>query len=366
MAISTALLGCNLIASAQMSPDRDSKFSLYVESNLQAREYILGPNDVINILVYNFSEFDMKGIRVPPNGKITLMHLGTINVTGMSIDELQQMLIQKYKKYLRDPQVTVNLEKTKPIAVYIAGAVTSPGAYEMETDAVWEHNVYSKSSENMSNRKTPLLSNVIIAAGGLTFDSDLEHVKVSNKYSYKEYEVNLLKMLEKADSSNDVYLVAGDSVFVPKLPTPLAVSEERYKKFASSTLSPRNITVKVVGYVNSPGLINLDTTRSLNLNSAIASAGGYLKDSAYAPKKIYLSRVDNNGKLVTRVVNPMQNDAMLMPNDIVYVPEKARPLIGKSFDYLHRVISPVNAFAYTYNNWALMFDPLRYGNWQGR
>ena len=134
----------------------------------------------------------------------------------------------------------------------------------------------------------------------------------------------------------------------------------KYKKYASSTFSPKLIPVKVFGYVNRPGLIKLDSSQSLNLSSAIISAGGYLADSAYAPGKVYVSRVDVSGKLVTTVVNPKSNDITLMPNDIVYVPEKVRPLAGKAFDYMTRVFIPANTFASTYNNWALMFDPHRY------
>jgi len=358
------LMGHYLSVTAQSNQNNSSKFSLYIENNMQSREYILGPNDIINISVFEASEFDQKGIRIPPNGKITLMNVGTINATGLTIEELQNMLVLKYKRYLNDPQVTVNLEKTKPMLVYVSGAVMSPGSYELETDAVWEHNVYKNTSETVGNRKTPVLSNVIVAAGGITFDADLEHVKIKNIFEEKEYDVNLLKMLETADSSQDLYLVAGDSVYIPKLQTPFAVSDEKYKKYASSTISPKNISVKVYGYVNSPGLVSLETSRSLNLNSAIAAAGGYMKDSAYASDKVYLSRADNNGKLVTKVINPKQNDVTIMPNDIIYIPEKPRPLGGKAFDYMYRLIKPVNAFAYTYNNWALMFNPHRYGtNW---
>ena len=90
------------------------------------------------------------------------------------------------------------------------------------------------------------------------------------------------------------------------------------------------------------------------------SAGGYVADAAYAPKKVYISRADASGKLVTRVVNPMSKDIVVMPNDIVYVPEKPRPLIGKAFDAMFKVLAPFNAAANTYNNGALMFDPKRY------
>ncbi len=39
-----------------------------------------------------------------------------------------------------------------------------------------------------------------------------------------------MKILETQDTKQDIYLIAGDVVTVPKLATPLAVSEEKYIK----------------------------------------------------------------------------------------------------------------------------------------
>lgn len=152
----------------------------------------------------------------------------------------------------------------------------------------------------------------------------------------------------------------GDVVTVPKLPTPLAVDEEKYKKYVTSTYSPRVVPVKVFGYVTNPGLVSLDSSASITLNSAIMSAGGYLTDAAYAPKKVFISRADVSGKLVTKEVNPMSNDIMVMPNDIIFVPEKPRPLIARAFEAVTKILTPFNLFANTYNNWALMKNPTRY------
>ncbi len=58
----------------------------------------------------------------------------------------------------------------------------------------------------------------------------------------------------------------------------------------------------------------------------------------------------------------MSNDTILMPNDIVYVPEKFRPLAGKTFDYMTRLLAPAATVAGTYNGWTEMFNPDR--NWR--
>ena len=75
---------------------------------------------------------------------------------------------------------------------------------------------------------------------------------------------------------------------------------------------------------------------------------------------MYVSRVDANGHLTTTTVDPRHNDMALRPNDVVYVPNKLTPRIGKAFDYLARIVTPLTSMAAGANNWALLFDPNRF------
>ena len=362
----TVLMILSLFTQAVQAEDAGIIDANLIKSNLEydsrnhARDYLLGPNDVISVFVYDSKEFDQEKMRVQPDGNIILTPLGQVRASGKTIEELHLLLINKYKKYLKDPQVTIRLDQLRPFVTYISGAVISPGGYELNADTS-THQGFMTSDLSMLQveRKSPLLSNLLMAAGGIKFDADLEHIKITNSINNSEFEVNLMNLIE-GNATQDVYLMAGDVIYVPKMPTPLAVSDEKYIKYATSTFSPKTIPVKVFGYVSNPGLIKLDNTASITLNSAIMAAGGYLTDAAYAPKKVYISRADASGKLVTKVVNPMSNDIVVMPNDIVYVPEKTIPLIGKAFDAMLKVITPFNAAANTYNNGALMFSPTRY------
>jgi hypothetical protein len=117
----------------------------------------------------------------------------------------------------------------------------------------------------------------------------------------------------------------------------------------------------VYGYVNKPGLIMLNGAQTANLNSAIGEAGGYLaSEASYSPDKVYVSRVDGEGHLTTTTVDPRHNDMSLRPNDIVYVPNKAVPKVGKAFDYVARIVAPLAAIGNGSNAWALLFNPTRY------
>lgn len=337
------------------------KTTLDYNSNQYSRAYYLGTNDIISIFVYDNEDFDQTKIRIQPDGNIIVAPFGPIKIAGKTTQELYDILIEKYKFYLKDPKITIRLDETKPFIAYVRGAVLSPGGYELNTDTSSHHsNQVSTSPSRQIERKSPLLSNLLIAAGGVKFDADLENIKITNKTNHEEYTINLLKILETDDVSQDVYLTAGDTIYVPQLSTPLAVSDENYKKYMTSTFSPREIPVKVFGYVTKPGVVKLNNTESITINSAIMEAGGYLTDAAYAPTKIYISRADTSGKLVTKTVNPMEADIVIMPNDIIYVPEKPRPMFAKAFDAATKILYPINLFANMYNNWALMFEPTRY------
>ena len=259
------------------------------------------------------------------------------------------MIQRKYKFYFNNPKVSVKLTQKSSFVVYVTGAVLSPGSYEIDTD----DNIFrSTSKEVIITRRKPLLTNVLVAAGGLSFDADLENIEIKNSYNSNRFiKINLLDFLENNNQEQDVYLIPGDSVIIPRMATPFAVSEEKFLKYASASFSPKEVPVKVYGFVNKPGLVYLESARSLNLNSAITSAGGYLLDSAYAPKKVYISRADKSGKLVTKAIDPRENDVVLLPNDIVYVPEKTRPLVGKFFDYMFRIAAPFEALSNGYDRW---------------
>jgi hypothetical protein len=105
----------------------------------------------------------------------------------------------------------------------------------------------------------------------------------------------------------------------------------------------------------------LDGAQTANLNSAIGEAGGYLaSEASYAPDKVFVSRVDGDGHMTTTTVDPRHSDMALRPNDIVYVPNKVVPKVGKAFDYVARIVGPLGSMANAANGWSLLFNPTRF------
>jgi protein involved in polysaccharide export with SLBB domain len=345
-----------------MLPSDTPRFSVHLQKNaFVSRDYRLGPNDVLAIQFPLVPEMTIDTIRVPSDGKLQLALIGSIQAAGLTLDEFHNALKLRYSEYLVNPQVTVALTEAKPFIVQVTGGVLRPGVFELNSKTNQQSFVAGLNTTDIgASRRTPLLSNVLIAAGGVVYDADVEHVEIYNTLSGERFQINLLDLLA-GDAQQDIYLSAGDVVKVPRLASPLAVSPERYKSFANATFAQNSIPVRVYGYVNTPGLVQLDTAQSINLMSAITQAGGYQSASAYAPRKVYISRLDEQNKLVTMAVDPKVEDTILMPNDIVYVPQKVIPRAGLFFDFLSRIVAPASLAAGGYNNWALVFDPSRFG-----
>ena len=322
--------------------------------------YTLDHNDVLSISVFDSPEFKQDKLRVQPDGNLSVAPFGNISVRGLTTNELKKLLTEKYRYYLNTPIVTVTLEETHPIVIYVSGAVINPGSFEFNTDLSKGFSNLPDPRQAVVQRRTPILSNVLIAAGGVRHNADIEHVVIKNTVTGNELTVNVLDLITQGNSHQDIKLVSGDSVSIPFLNSPLSVDPEKYAKYAGASISPQTIPVKVYGYVRSPGIVQLEAARSRNLNSAISQAGGYLEATAYGPKQVFLSRVDENGSLVTRQVEPFKEDVALFPNDVIYVPRKKITKVGMAFDYLGRLISPAASFSAAYNNWALMFDPQRF------
>jgi Polysaccharide biosynthesis/export protein len=75
-------------------------------------EYHIGPGDPLLITVYGQPDFSSRQI-VSSDGTIRLPKLTEIKVAGLKSRELEQLLEEKLKPYVEDPQVTVVVQEGK-------------------------------------------------------------------------------------------------------------------------------------------------------------------------------------------------------------------------------------------------------------
>jgi peptide/nickel transport system substrate-binding protein len=78
--------------------------------------------------VFGQDRYSRAGIIIPPSGRISLALIpGGVFVNGKTVDEVSEIIKQRYDEYIIDPQVTVSLEKASSYRYSIIGDVAQPG-----------------------------------------------------------------------------------------------------------------------------------------------------------------------------------------------------------------------------------------------
>jgi polysaccharide biosynthesis/export protein len=250
-------------------------------------EYRIGPKDLLEITVIGFQELNRQ-YRVSEEGKIGLPYLGEVLVDGFSRQELEKKLVELLKeKYLENPQVTVTIIEHQSRRVFLIGAVTTPGPYEL------------------MGRLT--LLKLISQAGGLTAEAGDEIIVMrqlpdGQKTSLK---ISVENLLLKGDPSLDIPLQSDDIVSIPV---------------------DKIIQVYVTGQIREPGVLSVRRSNIPTLLRAIAQAGGFTERASKG--NVAIKRVDESGKEIRIKVNVddimkgKKKDIQLKENDVVIVSEK--------------------------------------------
>lgn len=92
--------------------------------------YRVGAEDELSISVWHEPELSQQVV-VRPDGMITLPLLNDVKVAGLTMEELQALLVEKLKAVVNDPQVTVSVKAVKSRRVFLVGNVTKQGAYPL-------------------------------------------------------------------------------------------------------------------------------------------------------------------------------------------------------------------------------------------
>lgn len=93
-------------------------------------DYRIGGFDTLRISVFGEPEMTFEQLPVTPGGSIQLPIIGEVQAKGRTADELSREVTAKLNRYLRDPQVTINVVAFASQKVTITGAVRNPGVYQ--------------------------------------------------------------------------------------------------------------------------------------------------------------------------------------------------------------------------------------------
>ncbi len=159
-------------------------------------DYVIGADDLLGILVWREKDLSMD-VPVRPDGHITLPLLSDVEAAGLTPEQLRDRLADRFKAFVRDPNVTVIVRQVNSRKVFITGRILKPGAYPL---------------------LTPLrVVDLIALAGGLQPTADARHIVVLR--TENEVRVALPIDFEKVSKGlllwQDVALRPGDAVVVP-------------------------------------------------------------------------------------------------------------------------------------------------------
>ena len=249
--------------------------------------YRVGPGDELLLEVFGTNVFSQKA-QVSREGFVNVRYAGLVNVNGITIEEVANLLKSRLSKYL--PSLTsggsrlqINLGNIRSINVSVVGAVKKPGTLTLPSLAT--------------------LFNALYATGGPLENGSFRNIELirGNK---KIITADLYDYLMRGDQSSNIFLQDNDLIRVP-------FTEHQ---------------IQVAGLLNREGIYELKPTETFA--NALQYAGGF-KAGAYQGR-VTGTRL---GKLAKEIIDipATQFSAFALQNgDSLYVDS----LVNK---YLNRI-----------------------------
>jgi polysaccharide biosynthesis/export protein len=174
--------------------------SLGQEPSFQERNprYRIHPGDVI---AFNFSftpDFNQT-VTVQPDGYITLREIGDVRVQDKTTPEVIETVRLAYGKVLNDPVITIELKDFEKPYFVVGGEVKSPGKFDL--------------------RGATTVVQAVTMAGGFNDRAKTTEVVLFRRISEDTVEakrINIKRMVNDRDLSEDMHLRAGDLILVPR------------------------------------------------------------------------------------------------------------------------------------------------------
>lgn len=197
LAISTfALAGC--WPNRVINPTELKEFDKWSRTQSQ-QQYIIGPHDVLDIKFFYNPELNEINVPVRPDGRISLSLVPEIQVAGLTVDQLQRMLSEKYSSELKKPEVVVIVRSFNAFKAYFDGEVVYPGPVELRGPTT----LMQALSQARGLRESARLSDIIV-------------IRKDGNGQAMSTTIDLRKIIDGTDHSQNIYLMPYDIVYVPK------------------------------------------------------------------------------------------------------------------------------------------------------
>lgn len=198
LVLAAAVLLCACAPNSVINPASISQMDQQSRAYPQ-KEYVIAAGDVLDIKFVGGAEYNETGVTVRPDGRISLALAPEMKVAGLTPGEMANQLRQKYASELKRPEVVITVRGFSDQKVFVDGEVLLPGVVELKGPTT----VMRAIAQARGLRETARLSNVIIIR------KDFEGKPMAAN-------LDLGKVINGTDLSQDIYLMPYDIVYVPK------------------------------------------------------------------------------------------------------------------------------------------------------
>ena len=311
------LIGCQLLAQVpnQGDPAREGAWQAAAPSVGSASpagpgvpsDYVIGPEDVLDIDVFNVSELS-KTVRVANDGTISLALLGPVRAAGRTTEQLRKDLEARWAKtYLENPQVTIFVKEFHAQPISIIGAVERPGLYQL-TGPRSLIEVLSMAG-GLAKRSGSPAGRFVLVTRRDEF-GELKPVEGMRRLAPDKVEIDLNKLFYSRQDALNIPIKPLDIVSVTKADI-----------------------VYVVGDVKKPGGFVLEDRENLTVLQAVAMAEGLNGTAAKRSARIIRQTPDGTRTEIPvnlgKILSGKSQDMVLAANDILFVPNSAAKSVAR-------------------------------------
>ena len=160
--------------------------------------YLIQRGDSFDIAFEYTPEYNQT-VTVQPDGYVSLRNVGDLYVAGLAVPDVNAKLVETYGKILNKPVISIVMKDFEKPYFIADGQLGHPGKYELRGDTT--------------------VVQAIAMAGGFLPTAKHSSVVLFRRVSDEWVESKLLdvkKMQNSKDLTEDVHLRPGDMVFVPK------------------------------------------------------------------------------------------------------------------------------------------------------
>jgi polysaccharide export outer membrane protein len=283
--------------------------------------YVLGPNDQIQIRAPEAEEIDQKPFRIDGDGNINLPLVGRIHAAGMTIQELEVDLVRRLREYIREPQVFVTPIQFRSSPIYFVGLFARPGIYPLQ------------------GQRT--LTEMLSTVGGLQTGAS-RHITITRHEEYGPIPLpNAIVDPEKKNSTVEISL---------------GTLRENINPAENILLQPydvisvgRSELVYMSGEIGRVGGIELGERDSISIMQALSQSGGMSRDAKGDKVRILRPIEGTNRRYKIEIdakalFDGKGLDVPLLPNDIVYIPHSYSRQFWQTFQSLALPLLPYIIF----------------------